>query len=180
MSATNRGSKRNEYDFYATPEWCTIGLMQKLNVDKSKSLRALEPCIGEGAIADVIKPYFETLDWCEIQKGKDFLTYKPEKSYDFIITNPPFSKAEEFIHHSLTMADCVVMLLRLNFLGGQKRYDRFWSTGLYTPTGIFICADRPSFTGKGTDATEYGWFIFDKTGNQPTGLRWLRRTEIED
>ncbi|WJJ55311.1 hypothetical protein QB910_000067 [Dabrowskivirus KKP3916] len=148
LSATNRGAKRNDNDFYPTPTWVTEELIKKLIIPKSST--CLEPCVGDGAIWNVIKPYFSSMGWAELSKGRDFLTYDfGNNHFDFVITNPPFSLAEEFICRSLELADCVVMLLRLNFLGGQKRYDRFWSMPKYKPTGQIICSDRPSFTGKG-------------------------------
>ena len=30
------------------------------------------------------------------------------------------------------------------------------------PTEMYVLNQRPSFTGKGTDAQEYAWFVWDK------------------
>ena len=57
---------------------------------------------------------------------------------------------------SLEHAQCVVMLLRINFLGSKKRYG-FWKKN--PPQAMYVLSKRPSFTGKGTDATEYAWFV---------------------
>ncbi|WP_436663579.1 hypothetical protein ACOALA_13645 [Alicyclobacillus acidoterrestris] len=90
--------------------------------------------------------------------------------YDFIITNPPFSLAQEFVEKSLTLANCVIMLLRLNFLASGKRKE-FWEK--HPPTAIHVLTKRPSFTGTGTDATDYAWFVWDTTGRQKRGLYWI-------
>jgi len=78
---------------------------------------------------------------------------------DLIITNPPFKIALEFLEKSLTESKTVIYLLRLNFLGTLKRKE-FWNAN--QPTHLFTLAKRPSFTGKGTDATEYAWFVWDR------------------
>jgi hypothetical protein len=177
ISATNRGAKRSKHDFYPTPAWAVEALMSKL-VIPNPTMTCLEPCIGNGAIADVVQSYFSEIEWCEIQKGRDFLTYDFDgRKFDFCITNPPYSLAEEFIAKAIELCDVTAMLLRLNFLGGGKRYEKFWSLPRYKPTGLYILSDRPSFTGKGSDATEYAWFIWDKVGNQPSGIHWLRNPE---
>jgi hypothetical protein len=62
----------------------------------------------------------------------------------------------EFIAKALTYASYVVMLLRLNFLGSGKR-AAFFAREM---PDIYVLPDRPSFTGRGTDATEYGWFVW--------------------
>ena len=88
----------------------------------------------------------------------DFLDFK-DGEYDLIITNPPYSAAEPIITHTLkTWPNAtVVMLLRLNFLGSQKRKP-FWDK--HPVSELHILSKRPSFTGGGTDATEYAWFVW--------------------
>jgi hypothetical protein len=65
----------------------------------------------------------------------------------------------EFIQRALPLRaerGTVVMLLRINFLAGQ---DRACFMRVHTPSTYV--APRPSFDGKGSDATEYGWFVSD-------------------
>lgn len=47
-------------------------------------------------------------------------------------------------------------LLRLNWLASQKR--AFWLRK-NTPS-VYVLPKRPSFTGKGTDATDYCWAVW--------------------
>jgi hypothetical protein len=83
------------------------------------------------------------------------LTTPPEPADFFIITNPPYSLAESFIKHGLRIAEKSAWLLRLNFLGGgRNEFHR-----KHNP-GIFILPNRPSFNGWGSDACEYGWFLY--------------------
>ncbi len=158
ISATNRGSVRRENDFYETPEWVTQSLIDKTRW--SKDIKLLEPCVGTGAIEGVLrKNGYLNIDWCEIARGKDFFEYSPGIIYDAIVTNPPYTYAQEFIDHGLAMADEVYMLLRINFLGAQKRYE-WWSQNYLKK--IYVLSRRPKFIKKGSDATEYGWFVFSK------------------
>ena len=145
---------RNAYDFYPTPNWC----YEKLPIDFSNYNTALEPCAGDYRIADFLDDKgLKDIDTCEIQDDMDFMDYTG--NVDLIFTNPPFSMAQEFIEKSLIHADTVIMLLRLNFLGAQKRH-KFWVEN--EPDALFILSKRPSFTGKGTDSTEYAWFVWQK------------------
>ena len=160
MSATNRGTVRNEYDFYPTPYKTLDVLLKEIDFDKINTF--LEPCSGDKRILNRIQQLktdmvcFDT----EIQDGTDYLT-TPFSDIDCIITNPPFSLAKSFLTKSLKEAKVVIYLLRLNYLGSQKR-KVFWE--LNPPTNLYVLSERPSFTGHGTDATEYAWFIWDKLG----------------
>ena len=50
------------------------------------------------------------------------------------------------------------MLLRTAFLESKSRFE-FWQQ--YPLSGLYTLSKRPSFTGKGSDATSYSWFIWD-------------------
>lgn len=175
MSATNRGTKRNKQDFYETPIK-TIKLF--LNNYQIQGNNILEPCAGNGNISKTIKQYYPScrLDQVEIREEEknnlqpygniyieNFLNWQPKKYYDCIITNPPYSLAKEFIEKSLIIANEVIMLLRLAFLESKKRYE-FWQK--YPVNELYILSQRPSFTGNGTDATAYAWFVWNKKSNK--------------
>jgi len=101
-------------------------------------------------------------------REKDFLEWTGNT--DLIITNPPFSLEQEFITKSCKQAETVIMLLRLNYLGSITRHE-WWKE--YSPTSLYVLSKRPSFTGKGTDATDYAWFVWDKTTRIPKGLHFV-------
>lgn len=171
-------AKRSPYDFYPTPkaafdafyaaDWENWMLCDKI----------LEPCAGDGNLIKYMREkginkfiWANELDQSHQpqleQSGasafgyKDFLQMKGvEDVYDIIITNPPFSCAQEFIEKCLTewKPKRTIMLLRLNFLGSQKRKE-FWQK--FPPSRIYVLSKRPSFTGNGTDSQEYAWFVWD-------------------
>jgi hypothetical protein len=64
--------------------------------------KILEPCCGNGNFLSVIP----TADWCEIDKNKDFLTIQGH--WDWIITNPPYSKYRDFLAKSMEVSDNIV------------------------------------------------------------------------
>lgn len=57
------------------------------------------------------------------------------------------------------------MLLRLNFLGSQRRaaWLRAWTPDVY------VLPRRPSFTGRGTDSCEYAWCVWHEDRRGPRG-----------
>ena len=155
MSASGRGALRREADFYPTPTEAILPILDRILWERVGL--AFEPCRGDGAIYDLVCERAVATDWCELSEGRDYLASHCE-DVDLIITNPPFSLAMEFLKKSLHESGTVVYLLRLNFLGSQKR-RLFWQT--CKPTHLYVLSKRPSFTGHGTDATEYAWFCWD-------------------
>lgn len=158
MSSTNRGAERQPHDLYPTPAPPIDALLGVMHI--RPLMRFHEPCRGTGAIYDRID--CSSKSYCEITEGIDYLARVSHFRYDLIITNPPFSLALEFLQKSLREAATVVYLLRLNFLGSQKR-RAFWQAN--RPSHVLVLSKRPCFTGDGhTDSIEYAWFCWDRGG----------------
>lgn len=162
MSATNRNLLHHEratQDQYQTPLWVVHALFQRIMFGNVKSF--LEPCKGAGHLTNSL-PTGIRKSHCEIAEGKDYLTFRPRKTFSLIATNPPFSLAKEFLQKSLVEAETVAYLLRLNYLGSVDR-AYFWMQN--PPDYVWTIYPRPSFTdGVSTDATEYAWFVWDRGG----------------
>ncbi len=180
MSATNRGATRKDFDFYETPEWLTRAIIAYL---PESPAMILEPACGSGAITRVLRKQFTAayIEGIEIDPkhglgSVDFLKAKLRPEFDLIITNPPYAQALEFIQTAFkwrrNATSVVCMLLRLNFLGGQERAG--WLRA--NMPSVYTSPRRPSFTGNGTDATEYAWFVWD---GQPPTIQILE-TEKQD
>lgn len=162
MSRQKTGQRLNPTDFYATPPWC----YENLEIDWSLFENAHEPCRGDGRIQYFLEEECDlTCTYSEINEGKDFFEWN--EGTDLILTNPPFSIAQDFIDHALAHSNTTIMLLRLNYLGSITRHP-WWKKN--TPTALHVLSKRPSFTGKGTDATEYAWFIWDRTTRLERGV----------
>lgn len=152
MSSTNRGGDRSLHDFYSTPPSCVDIILDHIHIDRVST--SFEPCRGSGAIYDKLPG---RRSYSELTEGTDYLIGQ-HPDVDLILTNPPFYSALEFLTTSLNHALTVVYLLRLNFLGSQRR-KAFWEK--FPPTHIYVLSRRPSFIDGKTDSIEYAWFVWD-------------------
>lgn len=181
MSATNRGGERKAYDFYATPPETIRSFLANFD-GISSSDRILEPSAGNGQIIRVLREsgYDNRIDAVELRPEEratlealadnvtigSFFDYDPDCGYDVIIGNPPYSMALEFINKSLELlhpAGLLIFLLRTNFLESEKRFS-WWQE--HPLSGLYTLHKRPSFTGHGTDATSYSWFVWERGGDR--------------
>ena len=106
MSSTNGKNKRPN-DFYPTPARVTDALLSQFQFKEGDTF--LEPCRGDGAIYDRIDLPEERKHWAEIQERVDYLGQDFAARglyYDVVITNPPFSLAEEFIRTMIRFYYC--------------------------------------------------------------------------
>lgn len=178
MSATNRGKERKPYDFYATPIDVVENLLSNIDLNKYGD-KVLEPSAGNGNICRVVKKYYpnKRVTALEIREEElenltqysdeviigDYLQIDTDSKYNIIIGNPPYSMAIEFVNKSLELLEedgVLILLLRTAFLESKSRY-RFWQENPLSR--LYALSKRPSFTGKGTDATSYSWFVWDKS-----------------
>ncbi len=173
---------RKTCDFYPTPIEVVDNFLTNFPLEQ-RGNKVLEPSAGCGNVCKSVKRYYpnksitaveiraieeDTLNRCadHVIIG-DFLQSDISSKYDIIVGNPPYSKAIDFIKKSLGLLEengVLIFLLRTAFLESRSRYD-FWQENPLS--GLYTLSKRPSFTGKGTDATSYSWFVWDKkTKNQ--------------
>ena len=158
------GKSLNPTDFYPTPPWC----YENLDINWSLFESAHEPGRGDGRIQMFLEEKGISTTYSEILEGKDFFDWTD--GTDLILTNPPFSLLIEFANHSIKHSNTCIFLLRLNFLGSIKRHN-WWKDN--TPTALHVLSKRPSFTGTGTDATDYCWVVWDKTDRLQKGVLFV-------
>lgn len=60
--------------------------------------------------------------YSHIDEGKDFFAYEPEEPYDFIVSNPPFSRKDDVLKRLYELGKPYAMLLPLPTLQGVKRF----------------------------------------------------------
>lgn len=184
MSNTNRGKARNPEDFYPTEHWVTDAALKALpQLAQYSDGIWCEPAAGEGHIVQAVEsfgyhPTWHLLDLrpeCKkplqklnvdrsrllITTGEMFQFWAYPKAVDVLITNPPYTFAEDFIRRSLLFAKVVIMLLRLNYIGSEEREDLF---DMFPPD-LYPVHPRPF-----PDATEYAWF----TWGLSEGHHWQR------
>jgi hypothetical protein len=97
-------------------------------------------------------------------------------SHENVVTNPPYNRCEELIEHWLrTTSGKVALLLRLNWLEGQGRYEKF---KLSRPYRVVVVVNRMRVFGK-TSQFPHAWFIWDcSKRNRKTELIWEWAREI--
>lgn len=175
FSANNVSGKRKKSDFYETPYSITRHL---LNVeDFDYSLTICEPACGDGAIVKVLKEKTENIIAYDIEHN--FLS--ETEQYDYIITNPPFSIAYEFIVKAKQVArKKFAFLLPLSYLHGKKRYDDIYCDKEYPLKKVYVFTRYPMLGEKlredgkyNTGMMVYAWFIFDKDHKGPSMLDWI-------
>lgn len=161
----------------------------------------LEPCAGSGNILKEVFRRTAYGRYVAIEKREacrekleilpsvdvtieDFFKIAPKLKdrIDLIITNPPYvlkeygkkiDGARKFLTACLACLKPkrqMAFLLRLNYLGSQKRKEFHRSMPL---KHLLVLSKRPSFTGKGTDATEYAWFVYEKGFEGDWTGKWL-------
>ena len=110
---------------------------------------------------------------------RDFLTFPyKDRSFDWVITNPPFRLAEDFLIRSLQLAKAgVAILARTVFLESVGRYNAIFQA---TPPSVFaqfverVPMVRGRLDDKATTATGYAWFLWDKHAQtKMTRLVWI-------
>jgi hypothetical protein len=140
-------------------------------------------------MAKVLKEYFgEVIAADAFHYGygpvRDFLTYPYEtNAVDWVITNPPFRLAEEFVIRSLRVARCgVAILARTVFLESSGRYEAIFRD---TPPSKFaqfverVPMVRGRLDEKASTATGYAWLVWEKGRRREPRLMWVppcRRT----
>jgi hypothetical protein len=113
---------------------------------------AIAAVTGNVVVTNDVRPDSPAMMHHDFLTGDLGLSKQPE----VIITNPPFSIAQQVIEKSLTMVPVgglVVMLLRLNFFGSDKRFPFFQGK---MPQRAYVHHRRMGFTPDGkTDSIEY-------------------------
>lgn len=181
MSATNRGGNRERLDRYYTPDDLAVALTSLLPIQAGETV--LEPSAGGGAFTRALVGRGCRVSVVDIdpaarafnERGTvggycgDFLEYErgTPVPFDWVVGNPPYGNAEAHVRKAIDQGANIAFLLRLGFLESAKRLP-FWNR--WKARHVWVLAERPSFTGGGTDATAYGFFWWDVSHYGPTQL----------
>lgn len=111
----------------------------------------LEPSCGTGNIAAACRAAGCDVTTVDLEPtfrpdiARDYREAKFTEQFDWIISNPPYEDNLDldFMEKAAADARDVVMLVRVNALCGQKRYERLWKH--VTITGVVYLVNRPSF-----------------------------------
>jgi hypothetical protein len=179
--------ERDPNDWYVEPEWCSERLFAMAREWGWGLFSVWDPAAGCGRIVR------SALAANIVAQGTDIDPKDPAvQRYDFfkydrsvvltIVSNPPFSRAEEFARHALACSDNrVVLLLPANWVQGDKRSRWLETTPLRR---VLFLTPRPSMPpgsvvvsgGKpGNGTTDYAWFIWEHGYGEKAEIGWCRR-----
>ena len=177
FSTNNANGKRRKADFYETPYSITRQFLEKEQVEKSVSF--FDPACGDGAILRVLSEMGYTNSGDDLASGYDFLL--SDKIHNYILNNPPYSKAFAFIQKAKQVTDRFAFLLPLSYLHGKERYDYVWTDKKFPLRKVYVFTRYPMLglplrkDGKyPTGMMVYAWFLWEKySKNNFPEIDWI-------
>jgi len=179
-----RWEPKGSLDDFPTPPWATRALFEHVipGPDFSK-LSCLEPACGLGYMVKVLSEYFGSVrcsDCHDYGRG-DVLDYirdpYPPLTYDWVITNPPFQLAEQFILKSLDVARTgVAIIARTVFIESIGRFERLFRDRppvLFAQFSERVPILRGRLDRNASTATGYCWLVWNRVSSGHTRLVWI-------
>lgn len=127
--------KKGNSDDFQTPIEALNPLLKYI----SKDWIIWESACGKGYLVNELTKRGYKVKASDIISGGDFFVYEPEK-WDCLITNPPFSKKNEWIERCYELKKPFALLLPFSALE-TKRRQKQWSKGLQ----LIILNERLNF-----------------------------------
>ncbi len=170
--------QRRAGDFYATPDWVTEVLCRHQRFDQ-----VWEPACGEGHMSRVLENHGAFVWSTDLYDrgygqahGVNFLETLLPRPDDTsmnmdIVTNPPYSLADEFVEHALKLARPrgrrVAMLLRNEWDCAASRSQLFTAEAGFSLKIVRTKRPRWIEGTTGSPRHNYSWYLWDFSGWQP-------------
>lgn len=200
LGASNHTDKEREtLDYYATDSVA----LDKLTPVFPIHTKVWECACGDGILSKWLVDHGHDVLSTDIAdrgygiSGVDFLKAQPTDIADWyakdnknlsmpfdILTNPPYSKATEFILHTLDLIPWgghVIMFLKTTFLEGKQRKKLIFDVN--PPRYVFqfservLCAKNGDFDymrKHGGSAVAYAFYVFNKHNDEhKTEIKWI-------
>jgi hypothetical protein len=184
-----RKEPSDSLDDFPTPPWATRALIEHvIGKEWCKGRVCWEPASNRGYMSRALQEYFHyVLETDIVNYGRggvfDFLSSEgmvTNPSIHWIITNPPFNKAQQFIERAQKIANQgVAMLVRTSFLESVMRYQTLF---MHNPPDIVaqfserVPMVKGRYDPKASTATSYAWLVWysgPKQANNQTVLMWI-------
>jgi len=187
-------------DYFPTPPWAVRAFCAAFFAGYPDRLlgSVWDPACGEGhmlaGLADRFPICFgsDVYDYGKGYPVGDFCDatplnfWQPGEKVDWIITNPPFNQAADFMRRALALRPRggVALLMRSVWLEGGARWREIFNT-IDRPDEVWISAERIAmlkgrYDPAASTATSYAWFIWhsphEVAGPRPAGqsrLCWV-------
>jgi len=194
-----RHEAHDSLDDFPTPPWATRALIEHVIMPPSgldlRNMTVWEPACNRGFMAKPLAEYFGRVyrsdihdyGWDGQEAVKDFLFPKSEfpviakQGIDWIITNPPFRLAAQFIARmdALRPRRGYAVLVRTSFLEGVDRYNTLFKVN--PPAVVAQFVERvPMVKGRhdpeASTATSYAWLMWRTNWSEivgPTTFTWI-------
>lgn len=180
-----RVEARDSLDDFPTPPWATRALLEHVieRTAGAGALSVLEPACGRGHMARTLGEYFGSVAASDVHdygfgEVSDFLRRTDATgAFDWVITNPPFRLAEDFVHRAMPLARRgVAVLVRTVFIESVGRFERIFRP--MPPTQFAQFSERvPMVKGrvdkKASTATGYAWVVWEKCDPCEPRLTWI-------
>lgn len=191
-------TSRDTHDRYYTPPWCVEALM--LALPEIAYQRVLEPCSGEGHIAQVLERHHCDVATADLlpppSKAQGLLfghARQPDLLGDlldpvhqfalrqlgaeWVVTNPPYSLAADILRVCLGLAPHAAALLRLSWLedaGGRR--------DLLDRLALIVIVGRVRYLGpaghKGTDSVASAWLVWRAGHEGEPKVVWMGKEDV--
>lgn len=188
-----RSEAHDSLDDFPTPPWATRALIERVIAPlffegDLRRLTVWEPACNRGYMLAPLREYFAAAIGSDVHdyglegtEQHDFLQpFVPHRlagqNVHWIISNPPFRLAEQFIARAAQVAsDGFAFLVRTSFLEGVGRYENLFSKN--PPSIVAQFAERvPMVKGRydpeASTATSYTWLVW-LDGETETRLVWI-------
>ncbi|MDX1192213.1 methyltransferase [Sinorhizobium medicae] len=182
-----RSEPDDSLDDFPTQPWATRALcFHVLAGYRLRDKTCWEPACNRGHMVDPLAESFGQVWASDVHNyGRgaqgDFLIpgmipWDDGRGFDWIVTNPPFRLAEQFIARALDVATVgVAMIVRTSFLEGVGRYENLFSKNPPSIVAQFserVPMVKGRLTATGSTATSYCWLVW-LNGVTTTKLVWI-------
>lgn len=183
-----RAEPHDSLDDFPTPPWATRALCEFLRREgqDTGAMIVREPAANRGYMVRPLRESFGRVEASDVHDYgmgwavEDYLfPGNGERVVNWVITNPPFRLAVEFIDKALrTTLDGVAVIVRAAFLEGIGRYGRLFACR--PPTDVLQFTERVvmhkgRLSADGSTATAYAWLVWRHAARAEgaTRLRWI-------